>query len=152
MLQWIFKIYSHPTAQVEANGVLPDPFPITNGTRQDCPSPLLFALSLEPFLCMIRSNPDISVIIIGNEQHKISAYADDLLFSLTNPPISLPNLIHEFEHYSELSKLQINFSKSEAMGVGVSNEMFRTLQSNFRFKWTDKALKYLGTYIPSNLS
>lgn len=30
---------------------------------------------------------------VGKTQHKISAYADDLLFSLMNPVISLPNLV-----------------------------------------------------------
>lgn len=50
ILNWISKIYSNPTAHVKANGVLSDPFPITNGTRQGSPlSPLLFALSLEIF-------------------------------------------------------------------------------------------------------
>lgn len=31
MINWIAKIYSNPTAQVKANGVLPYPFPIGNG-------------------------------------------------------------------------------------------------------------------------
>lgn len=51
MLSWIAGIYSNPTAQLKANGVLSDPFPIKNRMRQSCPQyPLLFALSLEPFL------------------------------------------------------------------------------------------------------
>lgn len=118
MLQWITKLYSNPTAQVKANGILLDPFPIYNGTRQGCPlSPLLFALSLEPFLCAIQLNPDNSGVQVGNRQHKISAYADDLLYSLTNPSVSLPNFVHEFDTHGKLSNLQIG--KSEAMGVGV---------------------------------
>lgn len=149
MLNRIANIYSVPTAQVKANGVLSDPFPITNGTRQGCPlSPLLFALSLEPFLSTIRLNPDIQGITVGPMQHKISAYADDLLFSLTNPMISLPNLLKEFEKYGELSNLKINFSKSEAMGITLTPNNLLHLKSNFRFRWSDSTLTYLGTEIP----
>lgn len=76
-------------------------FPIFNSTRQGCPlSPLLFALSLEPFLNRIRLNPDVSGIQVGDLSHKVSAYADDL-FSLTNPQTSKiywKNLIIT-EHY-----------------------------------------------------
>ena len=75
---------------------------------------------------------------MGEEQHKISAFADGMLFSLTNPVVSLPNLIREFETYGQLSNLRINLNKSEAMGVGVPIEKLQTLQTNL--------------YIPSNLS
>lgn len=61
MLQWISSVYSAPQASVKANGVFSEPFSISNGTRQGCPlSPMLFALSLEPFPNKIRSNFDIS--------------------------------------------------------------------------------------------
>lgn len=38
------------------------------------------------------------------------------------------------------------------MGVGISTALLQTLQINFKFKWTDTALKYLGMYIPSDLT
>lgn len=153
MIQWITQIYSNPTAQVKTNGLLSDPFQITNGTRQGCPlSPLLFALSLEPFLCKIRMNPDIQGLKTGDTQYKVSAYADDLLFSLTNPSISLPNLLKEFEMYGKISNLKINYSKSEAIGVEVPTTLMSMLQSSFNFKWTTIALKYLGIFIPADLS
>lgn len=153
MLGWISRIYCNTTAQVKANGLLSEPFPIGNGTRQGCPlSPLLFALSLEPFLCKIRLNPNIQGLSVGDSQCKISAYVDGFFFSLTNPTISLPNLLKEFDTYGALLNLKINFSKSEAMGVAIPPHTILTIQSNFHFKCTNSVLKYLGTYIPSDIS
>lgn len=130
-----------------------EPFPITNGTRQGCPlSPLLFALSLELFLCHVRMNPNISGITLNHPQHKVSAYADDLMFTLATPAISLPNLLREFTTYGAFSNLKINFAKSEAMGVGMTQPQLTQLQSSFKLKWTTTALKYLGTYIPHTFS
>lgn len=89
MLNWITKIYSHPTAQVKANGILSDPFPITNWNRQGCHlSPLLCTRSLEPFLYTVCLNSDM--IGVRDKQHKISAYADDLLFS-PHKPVGVPS-------------------------------------------------------------
>lgn len=89
---------------------------------------------------------------IGRSQHKVSVYADDMLFSLTNPLISLPNLFREFKLYGSLYYLKINFSKSEAMGVEISSSLLRSLQLRFKFRWTDRVLKYPGTFIPADHS
>lgn len=146
MLGWIAKIYSNLTAQGKGNGVLSDPFPIQNWTRQGCPlSPLLFALSLEPFLPTDRSNPDIQGLPIGNAQYKISSDANDLFFMLTNPAILLSNFLKEFDIYRMLSNLKIYFSKSGAMAIALSPHTLPTVHSNFRLKWTMTALNYLGT-------
>lgn len=97
MVRWISSLYSSLTAEVRVNGVLSSPFPVTNGTRQGCPlSPLLFALTLEPFLCTVRSNPDIQGLCIGRSQHKVSAYAYDMLFfdlSINLPPQSVQRIL-----------------------------------------------------------
>lgn len=77
MIKWISKIYSDPSAQVKANGVLSNSFPITNGTWQGCPLSLSFLRSLEPFLCKICLKLDIMGLTIGGVQHKVSAYADE---------------------------------------------------------------------------
>lgn len=69
------------------------------------------------------------------------------MFSFTNPLVSLPNLLWEFATYGALSNLKINFSKSEAMGVGIPQTQLRHLHSSFKLKWTT-ALKYLGALIP----
>ncbi|KAM8977522.1 superkiller complex protein 8 [Pelodytes ibericus] len=89
------------------NGTLSRPISIPNGTRQGCRlSPLLFALSLEPFLEAIRQNVNIHGLVMGEYHHKVAAYADDLLFIVTKPDETLPEIMREFRRlqYSILFK------------------------------------------------
>lgn len=133
MRSWISAIYSNLTARVRANGVLSEPFAITNGTRQGCPlSPLLFVLLLEPFLNHVRLNSGIKGVEVNKTQYKVSAYADDMLFSLAEPSVYLPNLMMEFERYGSLSNLKINLSKPVAMGVGIPLKQHSHLRGKFQ--------------------
>lgn len=77
----------------------------------------------------------------------MAAYADDVLFSLTNPATSLPNLMREFVDYRRISNLKINLGKSVAMGVGIPGPRLAHLRSSFGLQWTDTAPTYLGTRI-----
>lgn len=88
MIHWIKALYNQPTARVKINEMY-------NGMRQGCPlSPLLFVLALEPLLAEIRNSPDIGGIKIGHEEHKIATYADDILFYVSRPRITLPNIMN----------------------------------------------------------
>lgn len=95
-MAWMSSIYAGPTAQVRVNGIRFDSFTITNGTRQGCPlSPLLFVLTLEPFLCTIRQCDIISGLALpGLPSQKVSAYVNDLIFFVTDPITTLPNRLH----------------------------------------------------------
>lgn len=118
MLSWIKGLYTHPTARVKVNGTLSESFKMYNGTRQGCPlSPLLFALALEPLLSEIRLSPDISGVKIGEEEYKIAAYADDILFYVTHPRTTLPNLIATIKDYGRLSNFRVNPTKSETLDI-----------------------------------
>lgn len=70
---------------------------------------LMFALVLEHFLCMVRGREEISGICIGAVEHKVSAYADNLLFYLSDPRVSLAALMSEVDRYRLMSDFRINF-------------------------------------------
>ena len=109
MLAWIKTLYNQPTAKVKVNGTLSDSFKMLNGTRQGCPlSPMLFVLSLESLLATIRNSVDIGGIKVGQVEHKVSAFADDILLYISNPRITLPNIIKIMKQYGELSNLKMN--------------------------------------------
>lgn len=120
LLSHIAALYNFPTAQIGVNSTLSEPFTLFNGTRQGCPlSPILFALSLEPFLSTVRHNPSIHGITIDNIEHKYAAYADDILFYIQQPLISLPNLMSAFSQFSVISNFKINMTKSEILNISV---------------------------------
>lgn len=134
ILDWISALYSNPTATVRVNGIESDIFEISNGTRQGCPlSPLLFVLSLEPFLRHVKYNPNISGVHSDHYQHKVAAYADDLLFFITKPITSLPLLLQELKRYGNLSNFKVNLQKSEALNISIPDNTLSGLRPFFPF-------------------
>lgn len=153
MMAWISALYKNPSAKLRINGSLSNTVTITNGTRQGCPlSPLLFILSLEPFIRRVMATQDIQGFKITSTEFKIAAYAADLLFFLTNPLTSIPTLLKEISIYGYISYLKINYAKSEAMNVTLPEKICKAAQLHSSFKWEISALKYLGVWLTPPLS
>ena len=130
MMRWIGALYSDPTAQIQVNGTLSEAFKLHNGTRQGCPlSPLLFVLSLEPLLTSIRKNREINGIKVGEQEHKIAAYADDIMLFIANPRQSLPKVMEEMDEYGKVSNFKINMEKTEILNIDTSLKEKRELKA-----------------------
>lgn len=137
---YVFHLHQKPQVRLKANSTV---F-IRNGTRQRCPLlPLLFILSLEPFIRKVNHNPDIKGFNINSKAYKTTAYVDDLLFFLTGPHISILNLVKEFQYYGYVSSMRINL-KSEDLNITLSPNSLTLVQSNCSFKWETTDLKYFG--------
>lgn len=103
-----------------------------SGTCQECPhSPIIFILWLEPLLCRIRAQPDVKGLECGRDSHKVVTYAGDLLFFVTQPETTIPNLLQGLRQYTALSNYKINAGKSKAVNVPQSRLSF--IQANFLF-------------------
>ncbi|XP_077321582.1 uncharacterized protein LOC143955402 [Lithobates pipiens] len=147
-LQAISHLYSSPLTLVKTQFALSPALPITNGTRQGGPlSPLLYALCIEPLAARIRLNPNIHGIPVRTRDFKVSLFADDVLLSLTQPHISLPNLHKELDAYSLLSGYKINSSKTEALPLNMTPRTLSTLSHSFHYAWKTSSLKYLGVHL-----
>uniref|UniRef100_A0A3P9KDT4 Reverse transcriptase domain-containing protein n=1 Tax=Oryzias latipes TaxID=8090 RepID=A0A3P9KDT4_ORYLA len=150
-LRWIQAIYHSPTASVLTNGRCSEPFALARGVRQGCPlSPLLFALALEPLAETIRMQAEVKGISLGNMEHKIALYADDIILFLSLPKQSIPTTLKAFNKFSSISGYKINLAKSEAMPLGGLSKT--DVPNDFPFKWTVGGLLYLGVKMSPDLN
>lgn len=99
---------------------------------------------MEPFLATLRNNQDVGGARVGEKEHKVTAYADDILMYVTNPRVTSPNIIKEVKEYGELSNFKINPVKTEILNIGLGKSEALTLQREFPFTWVKGELKYLG--------
>lgn len=89
---WIRLPYKEPYAEVLNNNNISKTIKINQGCRQGDPlSPLLFIMAIEPFAIAVRSHDNISGITIGQREHRLALYADDVIFfSKIQTNLSLP--------------------------------------------------------------
>lgn len=146
-INWVKLLYRNPLSAVLTNGLCSPYFNVFRGTRQGCPlSPLLFALAVEPLAEAVRKNSNIGGLKIANKEHKITLYADDILIVMTDPETSIPSLIETINAFSSFSGYKINFTKSEAMPLGILNSKQAPMRS-FPFKWSPEGINYLGIHV-----
>ena len=118
----IFKVlYADLESVVQVNGMLSQPFRISNGVKQgDALSCGLFVLAIDPLIRNILDNPHIeglSIPISPMElgEIKIVAYADDVTIVCKNE--NLQPIFDEYELFSQLSGLELNADKTEVFNL-----------------------------------
>ena len=90
-------------------------FPPNSGTRQGCPlSPLLFNIVLDILATTIREEEKIKGIQIGQEEVKLSLFADDVILYIENTKDSTRKLLELINEYSKVAGYKINTQKSFA--------------------------------------
>lgn len=93
-ISWIHLLYTSPQASISTNGIQSSFFTLFHGTRQGCPlSPLLFALATEPLSIFLRSSSTFTGISRLGTEFKSSLYADDLLLYISDPVLSIPEIL-----------------------------------------------------------
>ena len=149
-ITWMQTLYSSPQAAVKVNGCRSERFTLECGCRQGCSlSPLLFAISIEPLAQLIRDDDDINGIVINEEEHKLSLYADDVILYLTKPALTIPHLKRQISKFGFYSGYKVNVEKTMAMDINGTIQHSVKLQSGL--KWPMEGIKYLGIHITSSL-
>jgi hypothetical protein len=85
-LNIIKTIYDKPLANIILNAEKLKLFPLKSGMRQGCLlSPLLFNIVLEFLVRAIKHGEEIKGVQKGNEEVKLSLFADDMILYLKDP-------------------------------------------------------------------
>lgn len=74
-------------------------------------SPLLFDLTIEPLAVALRSAEELTGVVRGGLNHKLSLYADDLILYLSDPCTSIPKAFEIISNFGEISGYKINLTK-----------------------------------------
>ena len=115
-LRWIHVLYTNPAAEILTNNFVSKPFNLQCSTRLGCPlSLMLFMLAIEPLAMAVRAHNGLAGIKTGEEEHKISLYADDFILFLNRLMDSIPNLITLNKKFGEFCGYKIHFSKSSLL-------------------------------------
>ena len=124
-------------------------FPLKSGTRQGFPfSPLLFNIVLEVLATAIRAEKEVRGIQIGNEEVKVSLFADDMILYIENAKDSTRKLLELINEYGKVAGYKINTQKSLAYLYTNNEKMEREIKETIPFTIATKRIKYLGIYLP----
>lgn len=143
------SIYQHPQASVRINGSLYSHFDISRGTRQGCLlSPLLFALAMEPLAEALRGSNDYAGIQIGQTEHKLSLFADELLLYIQHPETSLQSIETLLATFQKISGLKVNEDNSLKYPLYMCQLDKDSLQAASNYAWVTDNWTYLGVRFP----
>ncbi|CAM2114554.1 unnamed protein product [Caretta caretta] len=111
-------LYASAACLVRLNWTLTEPVSFGRGVQQGCPlSGQLYALAIEPFLCLLRRRLTGLVLREPELQLILSAYADDVLLVVQDPG-DLARVEDCQAIYSAASSARVNWVKSSGLAVG----------------------------------
>ena len=103
---------------------------------------------LEVLATAIRAEKEIKGIQIGNEEVKLSLFADDMILYIENPKDSTRKLLELINDYSQVAGYKINTQKSLAFLYTNNEKTEREIKEIIPFTIATKRIKYLGINLP----
>ena len=148
-LNIIKAIYDKLTANMILSGEKLKAFPLRSGTRQGCPlSRLLLNIVLEVLATAIREEKKIKGIQIGQEEVKLSLFADDMILYIENPKEATRKLLELINECGKLAGYKINAQKSLAFLYTNDEKSETEIKETLSFTIATKKIKYLGINLP----
>ena len=150
--KWISVFYKDIKSCVIVNGRVSNWFEINRGCRQGDPvSPYLFILCAEILALMIRENKDIKGIVINNEEHKLSQYADDTELFLSDDRKSFETCMETLLNFTHVSGLKMNSSKTNVIWLGTKKNSDIRYMQHLGLDWNPPKFKILGIWFTNDL-
>ncbi|CAM2115451.1 unnamed protein product [Caretta caretta] len=117
-VSFLWVLYASAECLIRLNWTLTEPVSFGRGVRQGCPlSGQLYALAIEPFLCLLRRRMTGLVLREPELRLVLSAYADDVLLVVQDPG-DLARVEACQAIYSAASSARVNWVKSSGLAVG----------------------------------
>ena len=143
-LNIIKTIYQKPTAIIILNGEKLRAFPLRSGTRQGCPlSLLLFNIVSEVLASAIRQQKEIKGIKIGEDEVKLSLFADDMILYIENPIDSTKSLLELIHEFSKVAGYKIKVQKSVTLLHSNNEVTAGQIKKRIPFTIAPRSIKYL---------
>ena len=151
-IKWINLILHDLSSCINHCGNVTERFKVGRSCRQGDPiSPYLFILCAEILALKIRQNQGVKGFRIGNWQHKVDMYADDLTCYLDGSEESLRQTINILDEFETISGLKINLGKCKAVWIGKNRFSKVQLCSDLKLIWSD-SFTLLGIDFDSDLA
>ena len=113
LIKWLKILYTDPIFKVKNNGWISGSLHMNRGIRQGCSmSALIFILIVEILSTMIRNNGNIKGIMLGNSEHKVIQYADDITVCVRDQT-SIREVLNTIDLFSNPSSLKLNMRKKQ---------------------------------------
>ena len=151
-IKWINLILNDLSSCINHCGNITNRFKVGRSCRQGDPiSPYLFILCVEVLTLKIRQNKAVKGFKIGNWEHKLDMYADDLTCYLDGSESSLKSTIETLDAFQKISGLKINLGKCKAVWIGKKRFSQEKLCPNLKLIWSD-SFSLLGLEFDSDLA
>ena len=108
----------------------------------------LFNIFLEGLATAIREDKEIKGIQIGNEEVKLSVFADSMILYTEIPKEATRKLLELLSEYSRLAEYKINTQKSLAFLYTNNDKSGREIEETVSFTIATKRIECLGINLP----
>ena len=105
---------------------------------------MLFNIVLEVLARAIRQEKEIKGIQIGEEEVKLSLFADDMILYVGNPEKSTAKLLELVNEYSKVAGYKVNTQKSVVFLYTSNVQQEEEIKKKIPFTIATKRIKYLG--------
>ena len=103
---------------------------------------------MEVLATAIREEKEIKGIQIGQEEVKLSLFADDMILYVENPKDSIRKSLELIHEFSKVTGYKINTQKSLAFLYTNNEKSERKIKESIPFTIATKRIKYLGINLP----
>ena len=127
-------------------------FQSTEVCRQGDPlSPYLFLIGAEVLSMLINMDPNITGVIIGEENIKLTQFADDTTLILDGSQHSLESALNTLEIFGDYSGLKMNMEKTKVIWIGRKRFCKEKLNIKLKLEWGNTEFSMLGLHFSTNL-